>query len=105
MLAGAALDLLFLGQEALDVGIDLGQDRLGLRRLARLGPFLGDGGDEAVAAGIGAGDGGEARPCSPSSGRRRPPPAEMMRRGRPWPDVSPTAMAASRLILSSVEIL
>jgi small subunit ribosomal protein S3 len=39
------------------------------------------------------------------SGRRRPPPAEITRRGRPWPDVSPTAMAASRLILSSADVL
>ena len=37
--------------------------------------------------------------------RRRPPPALTTRRCGPWPDVSPTAIAASFLILSSPEDL
>src|SRR5438445_9875326 len=43
---------------------------------------------------------------SPSSAlRRRPPPALITRRTPGWPAVSPTAMAASRAILSSTALL
>ena len=48
---------------------------------------------------------GATDPGSPSSGLRRPPPAVTMRLGRAWPEVSPTAMAASREIFSSAEVL
>src|SRR5579859_8029328 len=87
---GAALDLLFLGEQALELRVHRDD-----------GSFLGRGSSTVGSSAAGSA-GAAGVPGSPRSGRRRPPPAEITRRGRgPWPDVSPTAMAASRLILSS----
>ena len=80
VLARAALDLLLLGEEALELGIGLLDEGLGLDRGVALGAD---------------GRAGE-----------RPPSWSTTRRGAPAPpEVSPTAMAASRLILSSLALL
>jgi hypothetical protein len=80
---GEALDLLLLGEQALELGIGLLDDRLGVAVGRRV--------DRLASAAV--------------SDRRRAPPAETTLRGRGAPIVSPVAMAASRVALSSVVIL
>ncbi len=65
---GSALDVFFLGQQALEFGIDLNDGTVLVdRRFSRLR-------EPAWFQPV--------EPGSPRSGRRRPPPAEMTRRGR-----------------------
>ena len=71
------LDGLLLLEELLELGIGLADERLGLLALGHR---------SAV-------------------GRRRAAAEETTLRGRAWPDVSPTAMAASFEILSSRALL
>ena len=94
---------------SVDLVVGLDGDRLGrtvgLGRQVRgqVGHLLAHG--ASVAPSVSATSSAAAVPGSAWSTRRRPPPAVIRRRGRLWPEVSPTAMAASRVILSSIEIL
>ena len=102
LLAGPALDLLFLGEELLERVVGDRRRAVGAGASSTAGSL----GRLRLGLGVGLGTGSRATdPGSPSSGLRRPPPAMTMRLGRAWPEVSPTAMAASREIFSSAEVL